>query len=150
MSTTTIKRARSYWNWAVLIGLVFTWNALPFILHEYKLDITNPAQLTFSALIAVLAYLLFKGDIRRRIDWLFLLPFICIAVRIIRLVISVSLATLSQQAVYMGYTKTYILSCLLRGKLFESFFLLLSYFLTIGLCVTVTAGIRRWRCEQPA
>lgn len=128
MNSATNDVARPCWNWAVLIGLVFTWNALPVILHKFELGITHPAQLTFSALVAVPAYLLLRGDKRKRIDWLFFLPFICLGVQ-------------------------WALWIITRDVAFGTWwniFLLLSYYVTLGLCVAVKAGVRRWRDGQSA
>lgn len=125
MSSTTNDVAQSYWNWAVLIGLLLTWNAFPFILHKFEVGITNPAQVTFSALIAVLAYLLLRGDRRKRIDWLFFLPFICAAVHFALMIIDVTFAPWK-----FMLQVWYVL-------------LLLSYFVTVGLCVAVKAGVKR-------
>ena len=118
MSTTTDKVAGSYWNLGVLIGLVFAWNALPFI---FSLPSLRPfaffgALAGGPALIGVLAYLLIKGDKRRRIVWLSLIPFICFAV-----------------GALIPATRFLLIVSLVAPHLVGIMFL--SYFVTIGLCV---------------
>ena len=140
--------ARSFWNWGVLIGLVFAWNALAFILYEHILS--DPSSfwsdtrsqmspvlaglLTFPAVIAVPAYVLVKGEKRR--SWLAVLPFVCIGTAMVALTI---------QFLIGGFTQ-------LQTKLAFVFYVgvgisgpwLLAYSVTLGLCAAATRGIRWW------
>ena len=146
MSSTTNDLARPYWNWAVVTCLVLTWNAPFYLPRKFSPHIPDLHHPIGFALVAVLAYLLLRGDRRSRIDWLFFLPFICIAVHLAKIIISVALASW----VLPGYTKPIIIHLNLLAHFYPSLFLLLSYFVTIGLCVAVKAGVTRWRGGQSA
>ena len=163
MSTTTKAGRQAFWNWGVLIGAVLVWYALSLILSWYEqyilkisslsdfsysqLHLVQTTEFTFPALIAVLGYLLVRGE--RRTPWLVTLPFACIGVIMMPRIIVNALTPLTEFAVKMGYKNMDVIGMELAIALFVSCLWLLSYFVALGLCAGVNAGIRQWRSRYP-